>query len=350
MNSASTVKGVSGLFARIRWEAVVVAGLLLPILHFFHESSVSRVSAPWSTSGVHLAAAAIGLVGLCSAMASPATRPSSRTVTFQPPTVPLAAERSLESACAELAIQWKQDVGDTLIVQPASPFVVVTDLDAAALSPVLSGTIQPTCAALQLAYFDTPPAQPIVLLLLSEPDLYRSWTRKLARQKTAEYAGLYLRDERIAVLDLSTGEGTLAHELTHALAHADCPELPEWFDEGLASLHEESEFSPDGRELIGSDNWRRPILLDAFRAGTVPPIAEWLTQPFARSERGPTDYAIARYLCCYLQSQGRLHHFYRKVKAFAGEDPHGVRALRAVIGDTRWQRLDDDFRRWLEAE
>ena len=56
----------------------------------------------------------------------------------------------------------------------------------------------------------------------------------------------------------------VAHELTHALGHFDFPEMPEWFDEGLASLHEDARFSDDHLD-DGVPNWRRRYLLLACR-------------------------------------------------------------------------------------
>ena len=66
------------------------------------------------------------------------------------------------------------------------------------------------------------------------------------------------------MLNLGTGTGTLLHELTHALADFDVPDMPDWLNEGLASLHEQCRFRNDeqGPWIEGLVNWR----LDALQA------------------------------------------------------------------------------------
>src|SRR5262249_10398086 len=143
--------------------------------------------------------------------------------------------------------------------------------------------------------------------------------------------------------------GTVAHELTHALAHADFPQMPEWFDEGLASLHEESAFSPDGRHLVGGENWRIRFLKEAEARGCWKSIRELLAEPFAEPEIASLDYALARYFCLYLQEQGLLPAFYRKCRTLCDADPTGEMALRQLHGGKSLDEIDREFRAWVNA-
>ena len=211
-------------------------------------------------------------------------------------------------------------------------------------------TIAPTARALGICYFDRSPTEPITILLLSSPDSYRRCTARLGYGDREEYAGIYIRAERRLVLNVATGEGTLAHELTHALAHVDFPEMPQWFDEGLASLHEECQFSDDGLHLIGAPNWRGELLQQAFAARKLPALAELLTKPFGRAADAPLDYAQARYLCLYLQERRLLGAYYRKCRANVAVDPTGGWSLAAVLGHADLAEADAEFRAWLTAE
>ena len=107
--------------------------------------------------------------------------------------------------------------------------------------------------------------------------MYRRHAKRLDGRENANYHGYYQRTDRRIVLNISTGNGTLAHELTHALAHFDFPNMPEWFDEGLAALHEESEFSSDGSRLIGQSNWRSHFLVNALDRNRLPPLESLIT-------------------------------------------------------------------------
>ncbi|TDO82824.1 hypothetical protein EV143_10284 [Flavobacterium chryseum] len=53
--------------------------------------------------------------------------------------------------------------------------------------------------------------------------------------------------------------GTLKHELIHLLIRSRFNFIPEWFEEGLASLYEESRFDASDN-LLGKENWRGILL------------------------------------------------------------------------------------------
>ncbi len=286
------------------------------------------------------------LVGLCYAATSPA-RGTARAVATLPPRnvtdgqLPEACRRAAEHYAALLPADW------TFVVRP--PYVIGGDIPRAAIEDIYRGTITPTARALGICYFDRSPNEPITILLLSSPGSYRQCTTLLGYGDREEYAGIYVRAERRLVLNVSTGEGTVAHELTHALAHFDFPDMPQWFDEGLASLHEECEFSEDGLRLLGAPNWRGELLRQAHAAAKLPALAELLTRPFGRSAEAPLDYAQARYLCLYLQERQLLGAYYRKCRANVAVDPTGGWSLAAVLGHADLAEADAEFRAWLSA-
>ncbi len=65
------------------------------------------------------------------------------------------------------------------------------------------------------------------------------------------------------LMNVGTGTGTLVHELTHALIKPDFPQVPSWFNEGLASLFEQCTL--DNGDICGLPNWRLPDLQNAIR-------------------------------------------------------------------------------------
>ena len=146
-------------------------------------------------------------------------------------------------------------------------------------------------------------------------------------------------------MNISTGGGTLVHEIVHPFVAADFPQCPSWFNEGLASLYEQAG-SRDGH-IWGYVNWRLPGLQRAIRAPRCrhsPRLCATSTHEFYADPRG-TNYGQARYLCYYLQEQGELREFYRRFRSSVNEDPTGYKTLAAVLGETdmigfqrRWEK------------
>ncbi|OYW18002.1 MAG: hypothetical protein B7Z55_11470 [Planctomycetales bacterium 12-60-4] len=235
---------------------------------------------------------------------------------------------------------------DSWVVINHYPFLLTGNLAERDLQRALVDVVLPTSRALAIDYFDHPPAEPITLIVMKDDSSYADALGRLGHSGREEYAGIYVRRSRRLILNLSTGDGTIAHELTHALAHADFPRMPEWFDEGLASLHEESIFSVDGRRLIGQPNWRDSLLREALQREKPPEIGQLVTGNFGRHEPA-VDYALARNLCLYLQSQNLLGPYYRKCRARIFDDPTGRWSLMEITGSKDLSEVDERFRRWF---
>lgn len=257
--------------------------------------------------------------------------------------------QSLEEACRQTASRLAPSLGADCRLLVRAPYVLGGDLPEAALERHLSETILPTARALSTLYFDRQPDQPIVLLLFSTESSYRQHAEKLDGRERPNYSGYYQRSDRRIVLNISTGRGTLAHELTHALAHFDFPDMPEWFDEGLASLGEESEFSDDGLRLTGISNWRLNYILPELRQNRLRPLQSLIVSGNVRPGYEAVDYAHARYFCLYLQQRQLLGPYYRKFRARVAGDPSGLETLRELLGADSLDAVDRDFRAWLIA-
>jgi hypothetical protein len=123
--------------------------------------------------------------------------------------------------------------------------------------------------------------------------------------------------------------------------------MPEWFDEGLAALHEESDFSDDGLQLKGLHNWRLTLLREAQQRQRAPSL-EWLIKNHSfRGEGEGLNYALVRYFCMYLQEREMLSHFYRKFRGNVSRDPEGLQTLCVLLGAGSGAEIDRDFSNWL---
>lgn len=292
----------------------------------------------------------IVLVAICYVIAAPSgasTVPERDAPTRDATEEDGGSSQSLEDACRTSAASLTERLGPQWSAIIREPYVIAGDCPVFELDQRYEQTIVPTARALTLSYFDTNPQRPIVILICSSDDRFRECNLKLDDRERRLYSGIYSRPHRRLIVNIGSGEGTLAHELTHAMAHSDFPQMPEWFDEGLASLHEECEFSADGSRLIGLDNWRREAALEALHRGELRLLLDLASNQFGTAQRANLDYAYVRSFCLYLQERGLLEAFYRTCRQNRSHDPTGLRSLCQVANVTDPQVIDDDFRAWL---
>ena len=275
-------------------------------------------------------------------------------ITVPPPhsDTPSAAARSesihgLQQDCLDRARTLKEKLGGHFNVVVSPPFVLLGDTSPAELQHHFAETIVPSVRALEYSYFETPPTQPISVVLLSNEAAFRAAAKALDHRTVNSLYGYYLDSERRLLVNLATGNGSLAHELTHALANADFPDIPEWFDEGLASLHEQSHFSDDGLQLIGTTNWRLYYLLQAERNGRLRPVSQLIAYQDIRAGHEEIDYAHARSFCTSLQSPGIQAGFCRPFRDGQPEDELGLQALTTLLSPQSLAEIDSHFRDWL---
>ncbi|MBI4563934.1 MAG: hypothetical protein HY716_04475 [Planctomycetes bacterium] len=224
-------------------------------------------------------------------------------------------------------------------------FFLVTDAGLPAIETA-TATIRRLSVYLQSAYFFTKPTAPIRIYALRNHKSYVAFAHKSLKRYPSTPFGFYLPDERLMVLNLETGTGTLAHELVHPLLTDDFPATPAWFNEGFASLFEHSETRPDGR-IVGKSNWRLRNLRAALKEVRIESLIRTRADEFYSDDRG-LHYAAARYVCLYLQEAGLLESFYREFRATANVDQTGKTALEKVTGRSL-EEFDRHWRAWVEG-
>lgn len=256
----------------------------------------------------------------------------------------------LSEACVQAERVLQSRLPETCRTFVRVPFVFAGDLAEEEFERVYSQSVLPVSRALWRCYFDRVPDQPVILVLLKGEAAYRSVATSLDGYEPLAYSGYTQRSERRVVLNVSSGEGTLSHELCHLLALFDFPEMPEWFDEGLAALHEEADFSEDGLVLTGSANWRNRLLADALSSGELPALQSLIRTQSFRGREENLNYAYVRSFCLYLQERGLLSHFYRKFRLAARNDPSGHNTLCELFGVEDSSAIDADFKRWLARQ
>jgi hypothetical protein len=259
-----------------------------------------------------------------------------------------APEEKLVQACEQVADKLRPRLGDKchLIVRP--PMVIAGDMDEDDLETWHKETIGPAAAAMANRYFERAPDEPITVLLFEKESSYNHYAEKLYGDRNVSIYGYYKPRERVLVMNIGTGGGTLVHELTHALADFDFPKIPDWFNEGLASLHEQCRFrdDDDGPWIEGLENWRLPGLQKAIRGKRVGTLKSLVEGRDFRGAHEGLNYAQARYFCLYMQRHDVLEDFYRRFREHQADDPRGAASVLAMFPTLTWDDLDKDFREW----
>lgn len=265
------------------------------------------------------------------------------------PAEPLDPSGLLERECQRRADLWAGQLGPECSVLVKAPFVLAGDFSDDDLAHLHQQTIRPAMQAMHRAYFDIEPSEPVSVLVFRGETSYEQYCERLFGERGISIYGYYKPRQRTLVLNLGTGQGTLLHELTHALADFDFQEMPDWLNEGLASLHEQSRFrdSGDGPWIEGLVNWRLKGLQEVARAGQLGSLQELVEDPQFRGHGEGTNYAQARYFCMYMQERGVLAQFYRAFRDRHADDPRGLTALAEVFPETDLNQLNREFTDWM---
>ena len=220
--------------------------------------------------------------------------------------------------------------GFTIVLQP--PFVVIGDEQPETVRRRAVGTVKWAVDKLKKSYFTKDPDEILDIWLFKDKPSYEHHTATIFRTKPSTPFGYFSHVDRALVMNISTGGGTLVHEIVHPFVASNFPECPSWLNEGLGSLYEQS--AERGGRIVGLTNWRLAGLQRAIRQGQVPSfetLCSTTTRQFYDEDPG-TNYAQARYLCYYLQEKGLLEKFYHRFFSRQESDPTGYQTLQEVLG------------------
>lgn len=233
----------------------------------------------------------------------------------------------------------------TIIIQP--PFVVIGDEPAADVKEHSERTVKWAVDKLKAQYFSKDPKEILDIWLFKDAASYERNAQLLFGEKPTTPYGYYSSAHKSLVMNISTGGGTLVHEIVHPFIEANFPNCPPWLNEGLGSLYEQSG-EVDGR-IHGYTNWRLPGLQSAIKARTVPSfraLMELDARGFYDDDRG-VHYAQSRYLLYYLQQKGLLTKFYRDFYARQKTDPSGYQTLRRTLGNVDMRKFKRQWEKFV---
>ena len=276
----------------------------------------------------------------------PHFRRDHRTEDPAPPVAPTSPgpKLTLAERCARLATGLRRQLGKDFTVRAAAPFVVAGNMHPIRLGEHLRYHVLRPAELLWASTFDKRPTRAITILLFKNGATYRTGARALWGDTELPYYGYYKPQHRTLVMNVGTGSGTLVHELTHALMAPDFPEAPDWFNEGLASLHEGYTFAPT--HIVGVTNWRLPGLQQALSQGRLRSLRALVTRGDFYGAHSGVNYAQARFFVQYLQHRRLLRPFYKYFRQHARGPAAGVQAIEHICGQPI-RAVERRFLRWV---
>src|ERR1017187_3442252 len=160
-------------------------------------------------------------------------------------------------------LQKKVPPGFTIVAQP--PFVVIGDELPEVVRRRSTNTVKWAVDKLKQDYFQRDPPEIIDIWLFRDNASYTNHARLLFNDTPTSPFGYYSAGHRALIMNISTGGGTLVHEIVHPFMVANFPGCPTWFNEGLASLYEAS--AERNGHIQGLINWRFKGLEQAIKDG-----------------------------------------------------------------------------------
>ncbi len=236
---------------------------------------------------------------------------------------------------------------DSFHVCLAKPFVVIGNEAPEVVEQRAKQTVQWAVERLKRQYFPADPKQIIDIWLFKDKESYEKYNQELFGAAPQTPFGYYSSANKALVMNISTGGGTLVHEIVHPFVEANFPNCPSWFNEGLASLYEQCS-DRDG-QLWGATNWRLSGLQKVITDRELPTFEQLCTtttSEFYKSDRG-NNYAQARYLCYYLQEKDLLGKYYTEFRKNAVDDPSGYRTLTTILGDPDIAEFQSEWEKYV---
>jgi hypothetical protein len=244
-----------------------------------------------------------------------------------------------------IGIRPRVPTGFTVLVE--KPFVVIGDGHPVEVAGYSRRVVRWTVDLIKRDFFIRSPKKIVDIWMFENTESYRRHTRALFQHTPDTPYGYYSEQHNALIINISTGGGTLVHEIIHPFIRANFPDCPAWFNEGLASLYE----YPTVRRghIHGLVNWRLPGLKQAIQSRSLPSFATLTSlgeQAFYDEDPG-TNYAQSRYLCHYLQQQDLLVDFYHAFYENRHKDPTGFETLRQILGSPDMYEFQQEWEEWV---
>ncbi len=265
-----------------------------------------------------------------------------------PTEIPKPADNKITPELEKQVKELLAELGEGYISGVEGPFIVLGNFDEEPFRRIMRHTIRACSERMYKQFFEKKPDYMLKVYLFADDASYRSMAKKLWGDTDVSHFGYFKPSAKALVMNISTGTGTLVHEMFHALVEPDFDDIPTWFNEGVASLYECC--CVEKERLVGGMNWRFPRLKRAIDRNELVPLCE-LVATSTYEFYGPGSdlhYAEARYFCMYLQKFGVLEKFYKEFRDNYKKDPTGRKFLEEILGKDL-DKAEKDWVKWAKT-
>ena len=213
-------------------------------------------------------------------------------------------------------------------------FIVFSLLDDNLTYRLIDNDIRNTILAMENNLCSKTPVSVTPVFLFKEFNEYKKFVQdnyEIDENDISPY-GFYKVSKNVIIVRYVSWKGSIAHEVTHKFTNTDFPGMPSWFDEGLSSLHEKSEFK--NGELIGDFSLRIIPLRRALKENTYTLLETLMTTDDKElyGKKASYYYAQSRYLLMMIQQSGLLAAYYKTFRDTFNIDKTGISQLEQVTG------------------
>lgn len=212
-------------------------------------------------------------------------------------------------------------------------YVIFSDLDENTTYNLIDKDIRHTADAMAKHYVSALPDSVTPIFLFRDYQTYEKFsvnTIGLESDDLSPY-GFYKISKNVIVIRYVSWKGSTSHEVTHSFTQYDFPDMPSWFDEGLASLHEK--YVHENGRMKGDFNWRILALRRAFRENTYTGLETMMktNDNELYGERTSFYYAQSRFLLMYIQQTNLLDNYYKLFRDTYNKDNTGITQLEETL-------------------
>ncbi|CAN5454284.1 hypothetical protein BH10BAC5_BH10BAC5_09820 [soil metagenome] len=228
---------------------------------------------------------------------------------------------------------YKPRLDDTFTITRFKYFVIFSHMSDSKTYELIDNDIRHTVEAMENNYIAVKPQAVTAVFLFNDDEVYKTFALKNfdIEEEDLSPFGFYKVSKRVILVKYISWKGSLSHEVTHSMLQDDFPDIPGWFNEGFASLHEKASYK-DGK-LIGDFSWRINAIRTAFKNNTYTDLNYLMniTDNELYSSNASFYYGQSRMLLSYLQDKVLLERFYKLFRDTFDADNTGISQLEKLL-------------------
>ena len=229
-------------------------------------------------------------------------------------------------------------------------FVIFSNLEDKVTYQLIDSDIRNTVDVMQDNYIETRPDKVTAVFLFKDIPSYKDFSMKefgIDETDLSPY-GFYKISKNVILVRYVNWKGSVSHEVTHAMLQNDFPDIPSWFNEGFAAMHEKAIFN--NGSFIGNFNWRILALRRAFNEDKYTSLRHLMNTNDTElyGNRSSFYYAQACYAFMLMQEKGWFEDYYKSFRDNYSKDPTGIKQFEKISG-VSVEQFDKDVVDYIQS-